>query len=198
MLARHPRLVEPVQQLLGEAVYIHQFKVNAKAAFTGDVWQWHQDFRTWHNADGMPAPRAMNISVFLDDVLPINGPLMFLPGSHTSVALDAERDEQTTSYTIWALDENTVAKLAADGGGVVAPTGKAGGLLVHHSNLVHGSAGNITPYPRRVVYLTLSAVSNAITKPTRPEYIAHTDFTPVTAIDDSALSDYAHRLKASA
>lgn len=29
------RLVEPVEQLFGESVYLHQFKINAKAAFTG-------------------------------------------------------------------------------------------------------------------------------------------------------------------
>ena len=63
-------------------------------------------------------------------------------------------------------------------GGIVAPTGKAGGMLMFHGNLVHGSAGNITPYPRKIVYLTLNAVSNYIRTPTRPEYIAHRDFTP--------------------
>ena len=38
-LARHPRMVEPVRQIFGEDVYMHQVKVNAKAAFDGDVWQ---------------------------------------------------------------------------------------------------------------------------------------------------------------
>ena len=47
---------------------MHQFKVNAKAAFDGDVWQWHQDYGTWKRDDEMPEPRAMNIAVFLDDV----------------------------------------------------------------------------------------------------------------------------------
>ena len=40
-LARHPRMVEPIRQLFGEDVYMHQFKINGKAAFDGDVWQWH-------------------------------------------------------------------------------------------------------------------------------------------------------------
>ena len=40
-LVRHPRLVEPAQQLRGEELYVQQVKVNAKAAFSGDVWQWH-------------------------------------------------------------------------------------------------------------------------------------------------------------
>src|SRR5258708_14626795 len=47
LLASHPRLVEPLRQLFGEDVYVHQFKLNAKAAFEGDVWQWHQDYGTW-------------------------------------------------------------------------------------------------------------------------------------------------------
>jgi ectoine hydroxylase len=37
-LGRHPRLVEPVVQCFGEDVYMHQFKINAKMAFDGDVW----------------------------------------------------------------------------------------------------------------------------------------------------------------
>ena len=36
-LARHPRMVLPVQDLLGEALYMHQFKINGKMAFEGDV-----------------------------------------------------------------------------------------------------------------------------------------------------------------
>ena len=58
VMARHPRLVEPLMQLFGEPVYVHQFKLNAKAAFEGDVWQWHQDYGTWKRDDGMLQPRA--------------------------------------------------------------------------------------------------------------------------------------------
>ena len=196
-LAAHPRLVEPVEQLFGEPCYVHQFKVNAKSAFSGDVWQWHQDFATWHNDDGMPEPRAMNISVFLDDVLPINGPLMLVPRSQKSGMIEAGHDTKTTNYPLWTLDNDTVAKLV-DQGGIVAPTGKAGGLLMFHGNLLHGSAGNITPYPRKIVYLTLSAISNAITKPTRPDWIAHRDFTPLKSVSDDALMTYVkpHRIAA--
>ena len=78
-LAAHPRLIGPVEQLLGGRCYIHQFKINAKAAFDGDVWQWHQDYGTWSRDDLMPEPRAMNIALFLDEVTEFNGPLMFIP-----------------------------------------------------------------------------------------------------------------------
>ena len=65
-LARHPRMVEPIRQLFGEDVYMHQFKINGKMAFDGDVWQWHQDYGTWFNDDQMPEARAMNVAIFLD------------------------------------------------------------------------------------------------------------------------------------
>jgi ectoine hydroxylase len=81
-LARHPRMVEPVEDLFGEKLYMHQFKINGKMAFEGDVWQWHQDYGTWLNDDMMPTERAMNVAIFLDDVNEFNGPLMFIPGSH--------------------------------------------------------------------------------------------------------------------
>ena len=83
-------------------------------------------------------------------------------------------------------------------GGIVAPTGKAGGLLLFHGNLVHGSAGNITPYPRKIVYLTLNAVSNYIRKPTRAEWIAHTDFAPIVPTDADALTRYAQHFRQAA
>src|ERR1700730_679754 len=190
LMAHDRRLVEPLEQLFGEGVYVHQFKINAKAAFEGDVWQWHQDYGTWARDDGMPEPRAMNIAVFMDEVMAINGPLMLIPKSHKHGTLAAEHDVETTSYPLWTLDKETVTRLAQEGG-IVAPTGKPGSVLMFHGNLVHGSAPNITPYPRRIVYLTLCAVSNYIRTPTRPEWIAHRDFTAIQPVADDALLDYA-------
>src|ERR1051325_8915428 len=124
LLAHHPRLVAPLEQLFGEQLYVHQFKLNAKAAFEGDVWQWHQDYGTWARDDGMPEARAMNIAVFLDEVMAINGPLLLIPGSHKQGVLQAGHDKLTTSYPLWTLDKDTVTRLcndaeAAHGKGIV-------------------------------------------------------------------------------
>ena len=203
-LGAHPRLIEPVMQLLGGPVYIHQFKINAKAAFDGEVWQWHQDYGTWKRDDEMPEPRAMNIAVFLDDVTEFNGPLMFVPKSHKAGTLEAGHDTATTSYPLWTLDNDTVAKLVRDAEpgdgspGIVAPTGKPGSVLMFHGNLVHASPPNMTPYPRKIVYLTLCAVSNHITQFNRPEWIAHRDFTPITPVADDALMQYARSYRVAA
>ncbi|MEL6997325.1 MAG: phytanoyl-CoA dioxygenase family protein [Pseudomonadota bacterium] len=195
ILGRHPRLIAPLKQLWGEDVYLHQYKINAKAKFTGDVWQWHQDYGNWLEKDGMMEPRAMNISVFLDEVFPFNGPLMLIPRSHTHGVLDSTQDTQTTSFPLYTQSPELVEKLV-DEGGLVVPTGKPGSMLMFDGNLVHGSSGNITPYPRNIVYLTVNACSNAIQKPTREEWLAHQDFTPIEMVADDALLRYAERQKA--
>ena len=43
-LARVQHMIDPVEQIFQQKVYMHQYKINAKWAFTGDVWQWHQDY----------------------------------------------------------------------------------------------------------------------------------------------------------
>jgi len=197
LLGAHPRLIRPVEQLFGEQLYMHQYKINAKSAFDGEVWQWHQDFGTWHRDDGMPEPKAMNISVFLDEVTHINGPLMIVPRSHKHGVLAAGHDLSTTSYPLWTLDNDTVTKLV-EAGGIITPIGKPGAVLMFHGNIVHGSAGNITPFPRKIVYLTLNAVSNYIRKPTRPEWIAHQDFTPIVPVADDALLRFAQSYRQAA
>ncbi len=185
-LGAHPRLIDPVEQLLGGKLYMHQYKINAKAAFDGEVWQWHQDFGVWHRDDGMPEPRAMNIAVFLDDVTAANGPLLFLPKSHTMGVIEAGHDIETTSYPLWTLNRKKVSELA-EKGGCVAPTGPAGSMLLFSSLLVHASPPNISPLPRNIVYLSLCHVDNHITRYKRKEWIAHRDFTPIRALEDDCL-----------
>jgi ectoine hydroxylase len=133
----------------------------------------------------------MNISVFLDEVMPINGPLMFIPRSHKRGVIDAQHDTSTTSYPLWVVDDELVSKLVERGGGknggIVAPKGPAGSMILFHSCLVHASTSNLSPWNRVSVYLSLCAVSNHIRRFRRPEYIAHRDFTPIETVEDDAL-----------
>jgi ectoine hydroxylase len=187
-LGAHPRLIEPVMQILDEEIYMHQFKINAKAAFDGAVWQWHQDYGTWARDDRMPEPRAMNIAVFLEDVTAANGPLLFIPKSHKAGVFEAGHDLETTSYPLWTLDRATVTRLANEGG-IVAPMGPAGSMLMFHGNLVPASPPNISPFNRTIVYLSLCAVSNHIRQFKRAEWIAHRDFTPIKPLADDCLEE---------
>ena len=185
-LARHPRLVGPAQQILDEDLYIQQVKINVKTAFDGEAWQWHYDFATHHAEDGVPKPMALNLHVFLEDVNEFNGPLYFVRGSHKHGAARAYHDTTTTSYSLWCVDPDVVAKLVSKGG-LASATGAAGTGLIFGDILVHGSPANMSPWDRPIFSLILNPVANKQTSFARPEYKHHTDFTPVTALGDDCL-----------
>jgi ectoine hydroxylase len=161
LLGAHPRLIGPVEQIFGEKLYMHQFKINARSAFTGEVWRWHQDYGAWKRDDGMPEPRAMNISVFLDEVMPVNGPLLLVPKSQTAGDLKASHDKETTSYPLWTLDEDTVTRLVREGGIV----GHRNGYAILHqgwlqSSLLHMPSGaRLTCVPSDVDRRTIVSIA---------------------------------------
>ena len=186
-LVRHPRLLGPAQQVRAQPLYAQQVKVNVKAAFSGEVWQWHYDFATHREEDGVPQPLALNLHVFLDDVTEFNGPLYFIPGSHRYATHQASLDTGTTSYPLWVLDEATVRDLAQTHG-LVSATGRRGTGLMFFDTLVHGSPNNMSPWDRAIFSLIVNPVSNACLHPTRPEYKHHRDRPPLSALADDCLA----------
>src|SRR5262245_47800207 len=169
-LSQHPRLVSPAEQVLGSRVYVHQFKINVKAAFVGDIWKWHQDFIFWLKQDGMREPRAINAMVFLDDVTEFNGPLLIVPGSHRVGVIDVPDDDDsamgdwTKSFSAdlkYTVNRETLTDLIGRAG-IVAPKGRAGSVLFTHCNVVHGSAPNMSAADRTLAIVTYNSVENAL------------------------------------
>ncbi len=199
-----PRLVEPARQLLGGEVYVHQFKINAKLALVGDVWEWHQDYRFWRDEDGMPSDRAINAAIFMDEVNEFNGPLMLVPGSHrdqtydTAIQMDAEWSQTLAAKLKYSLSADTLAR-ATQERGIVAPKGPAGCVLLFHSNILHCSAPNMSPNNRTLALISYNSVTNQLAEVAhpRPEFLASRSFEPVHTVADDALLALAGR-KASA
>ena len=96
---------------------------------------------------------------------------------------------ETTSYPLWTIDNATIARLVEEGG-LVAPKGPAGSLVLFNGNLVHGSPSNMSPFDRTIVYLSLCRVDNHIRRFKRPEWVAQRDFTPIECLDDDCLSSF--------
>jgi len=185
-VVHHPRLLQPALQVLNEDCYIQQVKVNTKAAFSGEVWQWHYDFATHHQEDGVAEPKALNLHIFLDDVTEFNGPLYFIPGSHKAAGHKATLDTTTTSYPLWVCDQNRVRELIEQRG-LVAAKGQRGTMLIFHDTLVHASPNNLSPWDRAIFSLIVNPISNALQQPTRPDYKHHRDLSPLTLLDDDCL-----------
>jgi ectoine hydroxylase len=189
-LVCHPRLLHPAMQLAGDRLYVQQVKVNVKAAFEGEPWQWHYDFATHHSEDGVPRPLALNLHVFLDDVSEFNGPLYFIPGSHRHGPQPATLDSVSTSYPLWVVDRERVRALVGEGG-LHAATGPAGTMLIFGDCLVHASPANISPWDRRIFSLIVNPVDNALTNHQRPDYKHHRDLAPVVPLADDCLAEFA-------
>lgn len=186
-LVRHPRLVEPAQQIAGDELYVQQVKINVKAAFEGEQWQWHQDFSTHHHDDGVPEPLALNLHIFLDDVTQFNGPLYFFTGSHKFGSVATRHDTETTSYDLWVVEQDKVREIA-EHCEMFAATGKAGTALIFGDTLVHGSPPNMSPYQRAIFSLILNPVGNAYTQDKRQDHHHHRDLTPVRPLADDCLA----------
>ena len=177
-LIRNRLVIDPVKQILGSDVYVFQCVFNLKRAFTGDIWQWHQDFSTYLIDDGMPANRLVNVLIFMDEVNEFNGPLMLVPGSHRGEVIKNDVDDATTSYPIRALDNSRVAS-AVEVNGIVAPKGPAGSVIFANTNIIHGSTSNVSPWDRVLISLTLNSVENKHHGSSRPEWVVMNNFSPV-------------------
>ncbi|MET8139917.1 phytanoyl-CoA dioxygenase family protein [Sphaerisporangium sp. NPDC005288] len=192
--SRLPALLGAVTQLLGDRVYIHQSKVNVKAAFAGDRWEWHQDYVNWLDLDGIRSPNLVNVAVFLDEVTEFNGPLTFIPRSHhngllagtdsTTMPVGYEGDARwvatLTATEKFQIDRAELRRLAGENG-MVAPKGPAGSILLFHSNVLHASMPNLSPFPRKLLIIAYNTVSNPPTNTAnpRPEFLASHETSPL-------------------
>lgn len=188
-LVADERVAGRARQVLGSEVYVHQSRINVKPGFGGAGFYWHSDFETWHAEDGMPAPRAVSVSIALTENFAHNGSLMIMPGSHrTFVPCLGETPadhyrESLREQEIGTPDPGSLTTLA-DRHGIALLTGPAGGATLFDSNCMHGSGSNITPYPRSNVFVVFNSVDNALQEPfaapaPRPPHVAARTVTPV-------------------
>jgi len=190
--ARNSVVLDLVTRILGDDVYVHQSRINYKPAFVGREFFWHSDFETWHAEDGMPRMRALSLSLSLTPSEPTNGPLMVIPGSHTTfVSCPGETPadhfrRSLVEQEIGTPDPETLTLLARRNG-IAAPTGPAGSAVLFDCNLLHGSNGNITPFPRTNLFVVYNAVSNRLLEPfcgrtPRPEFVGAREYTPILTV----------------
>lgn len=188
-LACDKRIANVARQILGSDVYIHQSRINLKPGFEGKEFYWHSDFETWHAEDGLPRMRTVSCSITLTDNYEFNGPLMVIPGSHkyyvscAGITPDDHYKESLIKQEIGTPDHKSLEKLVRMSR-IDVPTGPAGSALFFDCNIMHGSAGNITPFPRSNVFFVYNSVHNKAVEPfsgrkPRPDYIGARDVEPI-------------------
>ncbi|MBH66782.1 MAG: hypothetical protein CMM58_00355 [Rhodospirillaceae bacterium] len=193
-LIRHPKLLRPVEQLLGKKVFVHQSRINIKQR-NGSIVEWHQDFGTYHRVDGVPEAKGIMIGIFLDDVSACNAPVLAIPGSHEegvvseSIIDNNVTDHEGAAKFRYDITDSTMSRLV-DKRGIEAIEGPAGTMLLMNMTVVHGSSVNITPLRRLLLYVNVSTVDNRGESFVRPEYYAARDFSPLIALKSDCLMKY--------
>ncbi|AEI83138.1 ectoine hydroxylase EctD (plasmid) [Cupriavidus necator N-1] len=192
---RLPRVLGAIKQLLGET-YLHQSRLNYKAAGKGDIFQWHQDYASWIH-DGVPhgGHRDMlTVLITLDDSTPDNGPLRFIPGSHKHGLIEPFYDTTTTSYPLHIVPDEYMEKHFSQSP-IYECVFPAGTMVFFCGNLVHSSKENHSNDGRRNLYFAYSRDGNrptgAATRKHKNNYIMNPSPFTLQEVDDDSLARYA-------
>ena len=146
-LAGHECVVSALRPLIGDNIRLRAgCKINMKSAEWGSPVEWHQDWAFYpHTNDDVLA-----VGILLDDMDESNGPVMFLPGSHTGPIYD----HHSGGAFCGAID---LKADPVDVSGAIPMHGKAGDMTIHHARLVHGSKVNRSANSRRILFYEYSA-----------------------------------------
>lgn len=141
-LVHDPRIVDPVERLLGSDILCWGTSFFNKQPNTADYVPWHQDATYW----GLSAPRAVTAWVALTPSAPVNGCMRVVPGTHQHQLAHGDNFSDTNMLArqeevLVEVDEREAVDV------ILAP----GEMSLHDVLIVHGSNPN-TSSQRRVGY----------------------------------------------
>ncbi len=140
-VARCHRIVDAMEQLLGDEVYHYHSKMSIKDPLTGGAWAWHQDYGYWYQ-NGCIYPDMASVFIAVDPNTRENGCMQVLKGSHLMGRIEHGRYGDQTG----ADPERTDAAMKIMD--LVYVELDAGDALFFHSNTLHRSDQNRSPNPR--------------------------------------------------
>ena len=136
-----PKILNLVAELIGDDIRYQGSKLNMKLPEIGSPVEWHQDFAFFpHTNDDL-----LTCGIHLDAADEENGCLLVIPGSHRGPVLD---HHDADGRHIGAVDASVPEIADAKPTPVVVP---AGGMSIHHTRLLHGSAPNRSGRARRLL-----------------------------------------------
>jgi ectoine hydroxylase-related dioxygenase (phytanoyl-CoA dioxygenase family) len=177
LVARSHRIVDKVEQLLGEEVYHWHSKMSIKEPYTGGAWAWHQDYGYWYD-EGCLFPDLASCFIAVDPNTKDNGCMQVLRASHKMGRIEHGRfgdqtgaDPERTEQAMKALDLVNVEMGPGD-------------ALFFHSNLLHRSDQNKSENPRWSLICCYNTRANSPYKPSH-----HPAYEKLEKVPDSALKD---------
>ncbi len=178
-IARLPRIVRPMEQLLDGEVYYYHSKMNFKEPHTGGAWAWHQDYGYWYN-NGCLYPLMASCLIAIDQATQQNGCLQVLAGSHLIGRIDHTKVGDQTG-----ADPERVEQACAHHKLVHCELA-AGDAIFFHCNLLHRSDQNTSPHPRWSYICCYNAARNNPYKESK-----HPRYHPLSVTGEDAIREWA-------
>ena len=159
LLARHPRMAGVMQELMEVPMYLYHSKLAFKAAFTGSVQFWHQDYGYWVTSKH-PKPLMGSCLLMLDHHTEDNGCMQVLSGSFKEGVVHHEPCSRESTGDAQIRIPSAAMKDYAMRWARVKFIGKPGDFAAWHSNTMHASAHNISDKSRHAAIMAYNAVGN--------------------------------------
>ncbi len=159
-LVHHPRILDAVESLIGPDIALHHTKLNLKPPASGQArFEWHQDYPFFpHTNHDLVA-----VAVHIDESTDENGCLRVIPGSHTLGPLE-HKFAADGAFSSQIRDQGAIP----DPSRWVNVTSPAGGVEMHHCNMLHSSTANRGVRPRSAVIIQYRAADNVQVSPHVP------------------------------
>ena len=133
------RLLDVAEQFIGPDIALFASHYISKPPFEGQPVLWHQDGSYWP----LEPMEVVTLWLAVDDSTPENGCMRVIPGTHTTDLQEMKRRNDVASVLGSGIDAAFVDESKA-----VDFVLKAGGVSVHHPNIIHGSEPNHSPRRR--------------------------------------------------
>ncbi|MFN3158455.1 MAG: phytanoyl-CoA dioxygenase family protein [Rubinisphaera brasiliensis] len=178
LISRSERVVNRMEQMLGDEVYHYHSKLSAKEPKVGGAWEWHQDYGYWYQ-NGCLLPTMASVFIAIDPATKENGCMQVLRGSHQMGRIDHHFSGEQTGADLERVEfarqkfELVYCEMAAGTG------------LFFHGNLLHRSDPNLSDDPRWGLICCYNTRSN---DPVIPHH--HPGYRPLSKVPDSALLEW--------
>ena len=139
---RSHRVVDRMEELLGDEVYHFHHKMMLKEPRVGGAWEWHQDYGYWYKFNACLYPDMASCMIAVDRATKENGCLQVIRGSHKIGRIEhGESGEQA------GADMERV-NAALERLELVYCDMNPGDALFFHANTLHRSDQNRSENPR--------------------------------------------------
>jgi ectoine hydroxylase-related dioxygenase (phytanoyl-CoA dioxygenase family) len=151
-LVLNPRILDVVENLIGPDIQLQHPKLNLKPPSSREArFEWHQDYPFFPHTNF----DLLAVMIYFDDSTEENGCLTIVPGSHRLGPLGHvfARDGAFSSQ----LEDKSAVQDPTRWRTVPVP---AGGMELHHCNMLHSSTANRGAMPRSAMVIQYRAADN--------------------------------------